>query len=187
MKSSKSASIGAPDKLDDFVNRDDRDTSYGNSFLSFARQEYHHTGELSCLARHHWSCYTTDRSLRVLVKNLDGHCPRENSLKEVLKETLEIMALASAAASSEDALETETSTAAKSDFLSSGDEHVFSNEKTSLPDDDKHLLVDIPSAIGRRIRLRRVPDPDRAPDLADYSMATITGWKWRNTLRVVVM
>ena len=175
-KDPQSASIGAPDKVDDFLSLDDRDQPYGKSFLSFARQEYYHTGELSTLARHHWSCYTTDRSLRVLVKNLDGKCPKEKALKEVLKETLETMALA-AAASSEDTTRLDTAASnSKSGFLSSGDEEVFAQEKTRLSKDDIDLLKDVPSAIGRRIRLRRVPDPDRSPDVAEYSMATVTGW-----------
>ena len=182
LKSTKRASIGAPDKCDDLVNKDDRDRPYGKSFLAFARQEYHPTKELSSLARHHWSCYSTDRSLRVLVKNLSGKRAKENTLKEVLKETLETMALAAAGGdSSNNATSAEDAglddVAAKSDFKASGDEEVFSQAKQSISEDDADLLKDKPSAIGLRVRLRRIPDPDRAPDVANYSMATITGWK----------
>jgi len=185
LKSAQAASIGAEDKYNDFVNVDDRDQPYGKQFLSFANQEYHHTGKLSTLARHHWSCYTTDRSLRVLVKNLDGKCPKENALKEVLKETLEILALstggvdvnASHTAPEGDAGPDAEAMSSKVDFRPSGDEEVFSEEKKNASKDDIDILKDTSSAIGRRIRLRRIPDPDRAPDVAEYSMATITGWK----------
>jgi len=188
LKNTQSASIGAQDKCDDFVSLDDRKQPYGKYFLSFARQEYHHTGELSTLARHHWSCYTTDRSLRVLVKNLDGKCAKENALKEALKETLETLALSAAGGdaihshvvSAENAVPDAAATIGKTDFRSSGDEEVFCQEKESLSKDDTDLLKDVSSAIGRRIRLRRIPDPDRAPDVAEYSMATITGWKMEN-------
>mmetsp|Transcript_18479 Transcript_18479/g.39984 ORF Transcript_18479/g.39984 Transcript_18479/m.39984 type:complete len:1415 (+) Transcript_18479:122-4366(+) len=185
LRSAQSASIGAPEKYDDFMNLDDRNQPCGKSFLSFARQEYHHTGELSTLARHHWSCYTTDRSLRVLVKHLHGKCAKENALKEVLKKTLETLALAAGGgdanpangASPEDAGPDAAASTGKTDFLSSGDEEAFCQEKERLSKDDADVLKGISSAIGRRIRLRRIPDPDRAPDVAEYSMATITGWK----------
>ena len=186
-RSTQSTSIGVPDKYDDFVNPDDGDQQCRQSFLSFTRQEYHHTGELASLARHHWSCYTTDRSLRILVKNLDGKCATENALKEVLKETLENLALAAADASSdanhsnavsrEDTGPDVAAPSAKADFLSTGDEHWFFQEKQCASQVDAEILHDIPSAIGRRVRLRRIPDPDRAPDDAEYSMATVTGWK----------
>ena len=177
LKSAQSASICAPDKLDDFVNPDDRDTPQGKAFLSFARQEYHHSGELATLARHHWSCYTTERSLRVLVKNLDGKIPKENALKESFKKTIEDLVNNSTAHSSEDTEADTSDSNTKSNFLSSGDEQEFSQEKARLAKDDFDLLKDITSAMGRRVRLRRVPDPDRAPDRAEYTMATITGWK----------
>jgi len=185
LKSAQSSSIGAADKWDDFLNPNKRDQPYGKSFLSFARQEYHHTGELATLAKHHWSCYTTDRSLRVLVKNLDGKCAIENALKEVLKKTLETLALAAGVGdanpsngmSSGDAGSEASASAGKEVFLSSGDEEVFSHEKDRLSKGDADVLEEISSAIGRRIRLRRVPDPVRAPDVAEYNMATITGWK----------
>ncbi|KAL7554837.1 hypothetical protein ACHAWF_018379 [Thalassiosira exigua] len=178
MTNKKSASIGAPDMSDDFVNLDNRDQPYAKSFLSFARQEYHHTGELSTLARHHWSCYTTDRSLRAIVKNLDGRCPKENALKEVLKETLETLALAagSEANSSADV----AAPTVNADFRDKGDEEAFNQEKKRLSGADANMLEGMSSAIGRRVRLRRIPDPDRAPDVAEYSMATITGWKMEN-------
>ena len=186
-RSTQSTSIGVPDKYDDFVNPDDGDQQCRKSFLSFTRQEYHHTGELTSLARHHWSCYTTDRSLRILVKNLDGKCATENSLKEVLKETLENLALAAADASSdanhsnavsrEDAGPDVAATSVKAEFLSTGDEHSFFQAKQCASQVDAVILQDIPSAIGRLVRLRRIPDPDRAPDVAEYSMASVTGWK----------
>lgn len=188
LKSTQSAVICAPDKSDDFVNRDDRNEPYGKYFVSFANQEYHHSGKLSALARHHWSCYTTDRSLRVLVKNLDGKCPEENALKEVLKETIETFALAAAdtnpsQADTEDAVSDAAATTAKVEFLSSGDEEAFCHEKKGLSNDDADLLKDVSSAIGKRVRLRTIPNPDRDPDVAEYSMGTITGWKIDNLIQ----
>ncbi len=185
-RSTQSTSIGVPDMCDDFLNQDDRDQPSGTSFLHFSRQEYHHTGELSTLANHHWSCYTNERSLRILVKNLDGKSSKENALKEVLKETLETLALAAAGgdsnhhpqtASPEDARPNGKDASAKVDFLSSGDEDAFCIEKKRLSQVDADLTQDISSATGRRVRLRRIPDPDRAPDVAEYSMGTIIGWK----------
>ncbi len=183
-RSIKSTSIGGPDMCDDFLNEDDRDQPSGKSFIHFSRQEYHHTGELSTLVRHHWSCYTNERSLRILVKNLDGKCANENALKEALKDTLETLALAAAGGDSNH--QPHTAEVARSDgnnsstqveFLSSGDDDAFCIGKKRVSQVDADLLQDISSAIGRRVRLRRIPDPDRAPDVAEYSMGTITGWK----------
>ncbi|KAL3821722.1 LOW QUALITY PROTEIN: hypothetical protein ACHAXA_008458 [Cyclostephanos tholiformis] len=189
-RSTQSASIGAPENFDDFVNPDDSDEPCRKSFLFFTRQEFHHTGELASLARHHWSCYTTDRSLRLLVKNLDGKCASEQALKEVLKETLENLALVAADAGSDakhsNAISREdkgpyvVAPSAKEDFLSTGDEDAFFQEKQRSSNVDAEILQGIPSAIGRRVRLRKIPDPDRAPDDAEYWMATITGWKMEN-------
>mmetsp|Transcript_11453 Transcript_11453/g.21693 ORF Transcript_11453/g.21693 Transcript_11453/m.21693 type:complete len:1552 (+) Transcript_11453:135-4790(+) len=188
LKSIQSASIGAQDKSEDFVNLDDRNKPCGKYFLSFAGQEYHHSGNLLTLARHHWSCYTTDRSLRVIVKNLDGKCAKENDLKEALKETLETLALSatggdtipSHATLAEDEETEAAASIGKTDFFSSGDEAAFCAEKENVPKEDASLLKEISSAIGCRIRLRRIPDPDRAPDVAEYSMAIVTGWKMAN-------
>ena len=195
LKSPHSVSFGEQDKFDDFVDLDDCNQPYRNQFLSFTRQEYHHTGKLSTLSRHHWSCYTTDRSLRVLVKNLDGNCAKENALKEMLKETLEALALsagggdvnASHVVSPEGAVPDTATTTRSSDFLSSGDDAVFSQEKKRFTQGlfnedvmDLNILNDMSSIIGRRTRIRKIPDPDRAPDVAEYSMATITGWKMEN-------
>ena len=174
------ACIGAEDKSEDFLSVDDRDKPTAKSFLKFSRQEYHHSAELSTLAKHHWSCYTTDRSLRVLVKNLDGKCATEKALKEVLKETLEAMALATSGGDANPQNGQSESTAVKanvsSDFKLSGDEVVFCEEKTKLGE-DVDVLKNITSAIGNRVRLRNFPNPDRAPDVAEYTMATVTGWK----------
>ena len=194
----ESVSIGARDMDEDFLTADDRDQPYGGSFLSFTHQEYHHSADLRTLAMHHWSCYTTDRSLRILIKNLNGKCEREKALKEVLKETLEAMALATAAsdanalqngvivngASAESAEpEKKAISAAETDFQSSGDEEIFCNEKQIASEDDAVLLKDTSSAIGKRIRLRRIPNPERAPDVAQYTMGTITGWKMSDAVK----
>jgi len=173
------ACIGTEDKSEDFLSVDDQSTA--KSFLNFCRQEYHHSAELSTLAKHHWSCYTTDRSLRVLVKNLDGKCATEKSLKEVLKETLEAMALGTSGGDANpqngqseitEAIKTSVST----DFILSGDDDIFCTEKANFGE-DVEVLKNITSAIGHRVRLRSVPNPDRAPDVAEYTMATVTGWK----------
>ena len=58
----------------------------------------------------------------------------------------------------------------------SGDKDAFLTEKTNLSE-DVDILKNITSAIGHRVRLRSVPNPDRAPDVAEYTMATVTGWK----------
>jgi len=42
-----------------------------------------------------------------------------------------------------------------------------------------NILSSITSAIGQRVRLRTLIDPVIAPDAADYSMGTITGWTAR--------
>lgn len=172
---SQAAAIGARDRSEDFVAEDDRKHPNGESFLSFARQEYHHTAELSTLSMHHWSCYTTDRSLRILVKNLSGKCPNENALKESLKGTLEAMALASAGDKA--ATTVEDSEKLVAEFRTSGDDTVFYKEKQHAFAIDAPFLVNVSSAVGRRVRLRRIPDPERNPDFAHYTMGTITGWK----------
>jgi len=189
-KTPESVSMGARDRDEDFVSLEDRDKPYGNSFLSFSRQEYHHTSELGTLAMHHWSCYTTDRSIRVLIKNLNSTNEKENALKEVLKETLEAMALASVSSdapqngvllnggSAEGVGQDKKSLPQEeTKFRTSGDSDVFSGLKGNLSEDDAALMKGVTSAIGRRIRLRRIPNPERAPDVAQYIMGTITGWK----------
>jgi hypothetical protein len=121
--------------------------------------------------------------LRVLVKNLDGKCAKENALKDVLKETLETRvsdANPSTVSSSEEVGPDGAASTGKTLFLPSGDEEIFCQEKGNVSKDDVDILKDISSAIGRRVRLRRIPDPDRAPDVAEYSMATVTGWKMEN-------
>lgn len=172
----KSASICAPDEENDFLSRDDRGTPYEEAFLSFARKEYHPSAELSSLSMHHWSCYTTDRSLRVLVKNLTSASPEEKELKEALKATLETMALAAGEKNSQgDDATTEKKEAIE--FLSSGDEAAFDKAKQAIMEEDCKLLENISTAIKRRVRLRQIPDPDRTPDFAQYMMGSVTGWK----------
>lgn len=84
------------------------------------------------------------------------------------------------AASQEEASSEVKESAVKFDFISSGDEDAFCLGKQHVSQDDVDLVQDISSAIGRRVRLRRIPDPDRAPDVAEYIMATITGWRLDN-------
>ena len=170
-KTAESASIGAPDKSNDFVNLDDRDQPYGKAFLAFSRREYHHSGELSAMSKHHWSCYTTDRSLRALVKNLGG-TGKEQALKEVLKERLEAMTLAASGVEGNSAPTTE-----EEGFSYSGDEDAFGHGKIDLSEEDAILVEGISSAMGRRVRLRLIPDPEKAPDVAEYVMGSVTGWK----------
>ena len=172
----ESASICAPDEQEDFLNPDDRSQPHGDAFLSFSRKEYHPSAALSSLSMHHWSCYTTDRSLRVLVKNLTGKFPQEQSLKEALKETLETMALAAGEKNPEGG-DASSDKKEPTDFLSSGDESAFDMAKQNTMEEDINLLENTTSAIGLRVRLRRIPDPDRASDFAQYTMATVTGWK----------
>jgi hypothetical protein len=105
---------------------------------------------------------------------------KENALKDVLKETLETLALAASGGDANPSNVTSTENSAdavKADFHTKGDEEAFAEGRGHLAKDDADLLKDIPSAIGRRVRLRRIPDPDRAPDVAEYSMASVTGWK----------
>jgi hypothetical protein len=176
LSDSNSAAVCAPDEQGDFLTRDDRGQPCGDAFLSFARKEYHPSAELSSLSMHHWSCYTTDRSLGVLVKNLTGKCPQEKELKEALKETLETMALAANEKNSELG-DVPSEKKEATEFLSSGDDAAFDFAKTNTMGEDINLLVNVASAVGKRVRLRRIPDPDRAPDFAQYSMGTVTGWK----------
>lgn len=183
LKHPNEACIGASDRSEDFLSVDDRDQLHSKSFLNFCRQEYHHSAELSTLARHHWSCYTTDRSLRVLVKNLDGKCATEKALKDVLKERLETMALATSGGDAnlqngqvENTPNDKVASNSSVDFQLRGDEEVFCAEKAKLRE-DPDVLKDLTTAIGHRVRLRGVPNPDRAPDVAEYTMATVTGWK----------
>lgn len=171
-----SASICATDEQKDFLSNDDRGEPYGDAFLSFARKEYHPSADLSSLSMHHWSCYTTDRSLRILVKNLTSECPQEKELKEALKGTLEAMALSAGDKNSQDE-DTSQDKKETTEFLSSGDEVAFGVAKQNAMEDDIKLIEDASTSIGRRVRLRRIPDPDRAPDFAQYSVGTVTGWK----------
>jgi len=197
------AVIGAKDREDDFLNPDLSSSSeLKSNFLKFCRQEYYHSGKMASLVRKYWGCHSTDQSLRQVVKSLNSRGIREGPLKASLKEMLDASGAASAEAANpathadvEDKNKSineeadkpnEYNDMADNDFQTASDEEAFLSSKAlaqTESDDtfengqDFVLLENVSSAIGRRVRLRLVPDPISAPSIVEYDMGKVTGWK----------
>ena len=171
-----------------------------DKFVHFSRQEYHSSGLVASLAKRHWGCEATDKSLRMLMKNLDGRGLRESALKSSLKEIVEAIAVVStdAGADDDDAKDKdETAKAAsqadtkakdaKAKYQTTGDDEEFTKAVSAARNRQpgagsacriaSDLIEDVSSAISQRVRLRKVEDPVDAPEEAEYVMGTVTGWK----------
>ena len=171
-----------------------------DKFVHFSRQEYHSSGLVASLAKRHWGCEATDKSLRMLMKNLDGRGLRESALKSSLKEIVEAIAVVSAdAGADDDAAKVKDENAkaasqadakgkdAKAKYKTTGDDEEFTKAVSAARNRQPgagstcriafDLVEDVSSAISQRVRLRKVEDPVDAPEEAEYVMGTITGWK----------
>lgn len=169
--------IGAKDEESDLRDTEDE------AFIKFSRQEYHPSGLVNSLVRHHDGCLTSSKSLRGLIKNLDGKGIREGSLKATLKEILEASGLVSAD-------KNEENTEDENIIKTSGDQEHFLHAKSmAMTKPEEFGIVDsidfvdsLQSGIGQRCRLRRVEDEISAPDSATYVMGTVIGWKIKTTV-----
>ena len=197
VESTEGVKIGVDEEEKDFLS----DELYfvdgaRDAFVHFSRQEYHSSGLVGSLAKRHWGCEATDKSLRMLMKNLDGRGLRESALKSSLKEIVEAIAVVSSDGGTDDAAKDKGENAkaaaqadpkakgAKAKYQTSGDDEEFSKAMSSarnrqpgegscrIPFD---LVEDVSSALRQRVRLERVEDP--ADDEAEYVMGTVTGWK----------
>eukprot|EP00563_Minutocellus_polymorphus_P005222 CAMPEP_0181038320 /NCGR_PEP_ID=MMETSP1070-20121207/9869_1 /TAXON_ID=265543 /ORGANISM="Minutocellus polymorphus, Strain NH13" /LENGTH=1614 /DNA_ID=CAMNT_0023116089 /DNA_START=216 /DNA_END=5060 /DNA_ORIENTATION=+ len=200
VESTDGVKIGAEDEEKDFLS-DDLYFVDGarDKFVLFSRQEYHSSGLVASLAKRHWGCEATDKSLRMLMKNLDGRGLRESALKSSLKEIVEAIAVVVTDGGNDDAAEdkgesakaaTQADAKAKDDkakYRTTGDDEEFSKAMSAARNRQPgvgsgcriafDLIEDVSSALSQRVRLRKVEDPVDAPEEAEYVMGTITGWK----------
>ena len=171
--------IGARDEEEDLKCQNDK------GFTHFSRQEYHPSGLVSSLARHHTGCLSSNNSVRALIKSLHSKGHREGSLKASLKEILEVSGVVSPGTDDAvgDAAEDENA------VKTSGDEEQLVLARSmamSTPESfgavqNVEMISSLQSAIDQRCRLRRVADEISAPNNATYSMATVTGWRTKKT------
>ena len=195
VESAEGVKIGAEDEEKDFLS-DDLYFVDGarDKFVNFSRQEYHSSGLVASLAKRHWGCEATDKSLRMLMKNLDGRGLRESALKSSLKEIVEAIAVVATEGGTDDAAEDKdegakaaTQADAKAKYRTTGDDEEFSKAITAARNRQPgvgsgcriafDLIEDVSSALSQRVRMRKVEDPVDAPEEAEYVMGIVTGWK----------
>lgn len=195
-----SAAVGEKDEEGDILVPDPNEEK--TKLVRFCRQEYHSSGTIPALVKHHFGCHETEKSLRSLAKNLDSRGVRDGALKVKLKEIIETrgavasaeekteekqMARESNAAGAGGSAEKDSAASERTEYEPSGDDDYFRNmrrleqykeESSGLIAFD--VLNDMKSAIGEKVRIRRVPDPINAPKLVAYDTGTVTGWKLQN-------
>ncbi len=160
-------------------------------YLAFSRMEHH--GCNAPLSHLRWGGYSTDKSLRSLIKCLDERGTRESALKANLKESIESRVAAT------DKIEGQIEQVNKllsSDAVNknlkvegvkqAGDEEAFESAKQLFKQDTsrmvsgQELLDDVASAINMRVRLRSdeklVNNGDADEILARYEMGTVISW-----------
>jgi len=172
----QSARIDSQDEEVDLMDGD-------KQFLHFSRQEYHSSGKLPSLAKSHQGCLSSTRSLRALLKYLDGRGVREGALKSSLQEIVEASGVAASDSVNGDKNDGhKENTDPEKSFQKEGDEDAFGQTKNIVNNDGEslgkgiELLSSMNTAIGQRCRLRIVQDPNKAPDVAMYQMGTVIGW-----------
>lgn len=190
--------VGPTDFDEDFSPNDEAESK--PEFQIFSRQEYHGSGTMGSLARQNWGCHVNESSIRALMKGLDSRGIRENSLKKILKETLEEKTTGGegsaegkeqseeGAEKNQDASneEQEVEEKEKSD-QTTGDETAFQDAKESAlasPSDTDSSSVEVikalkASAIGEKVRVRIVVDKNKEGEICRYEVASIMGWKIR--------
>jgi hypothetical protein len=191
--------VGAEEKEDDFVKPDLSDEEK-KAFVRFSRQEFHKEGLVPLLAKRHWGCHSTEKSLRSMMKKLDGRGSRELELKANLKETLEESTLGAGHAELQKDSEkhdasagtpskmsaAENGTSSKEievGFRRNGDEEVFSAAKRSVKPDEENSVVSLAfvasltSAIGQPVRVREIVEETRDRSVANYKLGKIDAWK----------
>lgn len=166
--------LGTKDEEDDLRCKIDE------NFAHFSRQEYHPSGSISALVRHHNGCILSNTSLRTLIKNLNGKGIREGSLKNALKEILEASGVARSEQYDAGASKDENA------FMHSGDNDHFNMAKSIASSNQSvqnlEMISSLQSGIGQRCRIRTISDEISSPDNATYDMGTVTGWRMKKTL-----
>uniref|UniRef100_A0A7S4JIP1 DDT domain-containing protein n=1 Tax=Odontella aurita TaxID=265563 RepID=A0A7S4JIP1_9STRA len=178
------AAVGEKDEEGDILVLDPDEDE--DKLTRFCRQEYHSSGTIPALVKHHLGCHETDKSLRLLAKNLDSRGLRDGALKAKLKEIIE--ASVPAGASDE---KTDTDGSGKKDsgvselagFKNDGDGDHFCNvlSMEQAKEDTAgaiafDLLQGTKSAIGQKVRIRCLPDPVNLPKSFTYETGTVIGW-----------
>ena len=194
----KNVFLGPTDFEEDFSPNDD--TGSKSVFELFSRQEYHDSGTQGSLARRNWGCHVNESSIRALMKGLDSHGIRENSLKKSLKEALEEKTTGGeGGVENKDQLEADVEKTQEGGIgdqelvekersdQTTGDETVFNNAKeaalASLSESDSSSVETIQSlkssAIGEKVRVRIVVDKNKDGEISRYEVASVIGWKIR--------
>jgi Williams-Beuren syndrome DDT (WSD), D-TOX E motif len=176
---SESVFIGATDEEEDLIGKNDPEP-----FRKFSRQEYHASGVSASLAKMHWGCHATEKSIRTLIKDLESRGRRENELKSKLKEAIEDNV--GSGEKQENAKETGGDTAVEDDnvALTSGDEDAYKqlvSKETQFSRDgiSAETVNELSSGIGAVVRMRIVVDGSKEPVIARYESGKIVGFRKR--------
>lgn len=180
----------APDE-DDLLPHSLRDSEIDAAdFIAFSRMEYH--GCNASLSHLRWGGYTTDKSLRSLIKCLDERGARESALKANLKECIESRVAASDKTEGQvdqgnrcSSLHGVNKNVKSDESMQTGDEisfakalHLFKQD-TSRIVSGVELLDDVSSAINKRVRIRsseKVINSGDGEVIACYDMGTVISW-----------
>jgi hypothetical protein len=203
LASESDISVGAED-LEEDLTRDDENP---DAFRAFCRREYHPTGCVKTLAKRHWGCQVTEKSLLAIIKKLDERGTRESELKANLKEALEDIGVASAAYAAGQ-LDDESENGGKREELLpttppvlsptengadggalhvslSDDKEVFQAAKESMKSPlSEGIVLDVldnlSTAIGQRVRVREVLKESKESAVCRYDNGVVNGWTFRN-------
>jgi hypothetical protein len=163
-----------------------------DKFLSFGRQEYHQSGAATALAKRCWGGHVNESSVKTLMKGLDSRGIREEQLKTNLKEAVDDKTSAiegagekevsqqSQAEEGQGGVEDEEANSAEK-YESSGDETVFEETKNGVRDAQSdfiqfHLVENLTSGIGQKIRKRTIVEATKDGEVARYEVGSVTGW-----------
>jgi len=140
-------------------------------YMAFSRMEYH--GCNASLSHLRWGGYTTDKSLRSLIKCLDERGARESALKANLKESIESRVAVTDKTEGQveqgnrcSSLDAINNSVKSDEAMQTGDENSFAKalylfkQDTSKVVSGMELLDDVSSAINKRVRIRYYVEVD---------------------------
>jgi hypothetical protein len=182
--------VGANDMEMDYAVERDRE-----SFLEFSRREYHSSGMFPSLAKRQWGCFTTEESLRGVMKQLDSRTSREKDLKERLKESLERTFGPGEKNEGHESFATEECVHGqepedndhKDVVKTSGDEDFFLKAPASESleiETIQQIQRSRTSGIGADVRVRMVISVAKNAELARYENGSVTAWKLQHDIQV---
>jgi len=159
-------------------------------YMAFSRMEYH--GCNASLSHLRWGGYTTDKSLRSLIKCLDERGARESALKANLKESIESRVAVTDKTEGQveqgnrcSSLDAINNSVKSDEAMQTGDENSFAKalylfkQDTSKVVSGMELLDDVSSAINKRVRIRsneKVINSSEGEVIACYDMGTVISW-----------